>query len=110
MSYENVFSENIIITIIRVTPKQGCEEEVFKWFDSITEIASHFTGHLKSEVFESPKHSTQKEILNIFRFDNYGHLIDWENSEERKTKIKEGGKIIRRNKRKITAYRPGILV
>lgn len=79
-----------ITTVIRVNPKKGFEKQTLKWFHSISESASHFTGYLGSEVFETAEQVQQREILNIFRFDNYQNLMVWENSEERKNYIEAG--------------------
>lgn len=79
-----------VITVVRVKPKEGFEKQTLDWFHSIAESASHFKGLLSSEVFETNRQIPQKEIINIFRFDDYENLMLWENSEERKNYIETG--------------------
>lgn len=79
-----------ITTIVRVTPKAGFEKQTFDWFHSMTETASHFSGHLGSEIFGSCDRAIPNEIINIFYFDNYENLVRWERSEERKKQMENG--------------------
>ncbi len=79
-----------VTTIVRVKPKKGFEKQTLDWFHSISETASHFSGHLDSEVFETVYETPQKEIVNIFRFDTYENLMAWENSIERHKQLEAG--------------------
>lgn len=79
-----------ITTVVRVRPKEGLEEQTLNWFHLISENASRFKGHLGSEIFETINEIPQKELVNIFRFDNYENLLTWENSEERNKHIETG--------------------
>lgn len=79
-----------ITTIIRVLPNEDCKAQTLNWFQSIAESASHYKGHLNSEVFETTNQIGQKEVLNVFRFDTYENLLAWENSEERKRLVEAG--------------------
>lgn len=76
-----------VTTIVRVRPKKGFEKQTLDWFHSISENASHFKGHLGSEIFETINEIQQKELVNLFRFDNYENLMIWENSDERKKQM-----------------------
>lgn len=90
-----------ITTIIRVLPKEGCKEQTLSWFYAIAESASHFRGHLGSEVFETVNRVGQKEILNVFSFATYENLLVWENSEERKKWLEAGKNFFTEKKEKL---------
>jgi antibiotic biosynthesis monooxygenase (ABM) superfamily enzyme len=76
-----------VTTIIRVRPKEGFEKQTLDWFHSISEKASHFNGHLGSEIFETCNRSSPREFVNIFHFDTYENLMHWENSNERNKQV-----------------------
>lgn len=90
-----------ITTIIRVRPKEGFEKQTFDWFNSIAESASHFPGHLGSEILESCDQIKKKELVNIFYFDSFENLMNWENSEDRNKQVKAGEIFFEQEKPKI---------
>src|SRR5258705_4375949 len=72
-----------VITIIRVIPNAGRKADVIEWFEKISTAASQFNGYVKSEVFETCNPVEPRELLNIFIFDSYSHLTNWEASPHR---------------------------
>ena len=79
-----------VTTMVRVRPKKGFEKQTLDWFHSISENASHYKGHLGSEIFETISEIQQKELVNLFRFNNYENLMIWENSDERNKHMEKG--------------------
>jgi antibiotic biosynthesis monooxygenase (ABM) superfamily enzyme len=79
-----------ITSIVRVNPKEGFEKQTLDWFYSIAEKASHFDGHLGSEIFKTFDDNPQKEFVSIFHFNTYENLMKWENAEERIEQVASG--------------------
>jgi len=70
----------VTVTISRRV-KPGYETDYEKWIRDISAIAKTYSGHLGVNVVRPA--GTRKDYVIIFRFDSYGHLEAWENSEER---------------------------
>jgi len=63
--------------------KPGFEQQYETWVSGITEAALSFPGHLGTNVLR-PGPSTNHEYVQIYRFDNYRHCRDWEQSGVRR--------------------------
>jgi len=70
----------VTVTISRRV-KPGCEADYEKWIRDISTVARTYSGHLGVNVVRPT--GARKDYVIIFRFDSYGHLEAWENSEER---------------------------
>ncbi len=70
----------VTVTISRRV-KPGYETDYEKWIRDISAIAKTYSGHLGVNVVRPA--GMRKDYVIIFRFDSYGHLEAWENSEER---------------------------
>ncbi|NIJ52640.1 hypothetical protein [Dyadobacter arcticus] len=89
-----------VITIIRVTPKEGCRAAVIDWFKSMAYAASQFDGYVSGSVFETTNDNFHQELLNVFTFDSPLNLDVWEKSEQRRQYVSMGEKLFLETERR----------
>ncbi len=64
--------------------KPGREADYEAWISGVIDAASEYPGHQGSNVLR-PTAATGNHYVLIYRFDNYEHCQNWENSELRKS-------------------------
>jgi hypothetical protein len=79
----------------RVRP--GREEEFEQWVADILAAANAFPGYLGSEVLR-PSGPEDDEYQIVFRFDHASNLKRWEDSEERRRRLREVQPLVREEK------------
>ncbi|MDF2180596.1 antibiotic biosynthesis monooxygenase [Neptuniibacter sp. CAU 1671] len=63
--------------------KPGRESDYEQWISGVIEAAGEYPGHLGTSVLR-PGPATRHEYVLIYRFDNYEHCQQWEQSYLRK--------------------------
>ena len=73
---------NAVTVCVSVKAKHGREKDLEEWLEGVGRAASQFTGHQGLTVLR-PSGPSSPDYVYIFRFDNYAHLKQWENSDVR---------------------------
>ncbi|MGH7909766.1 MAG: antibiotic biosynthesis monooxygenase [Thermodesulfobacteriota bacterium] len=81
-----------VTVIVTRKAKKGKIKEFEEWMDGITHEALKFEGHMGVNIIR-PADPTDPSYVIIFRFNNYGNLLNWERSDERKKWIEKGEKV-----------------
>lgn len=74
--------EGAVTVSISRRVKPGFEVQYEAWISGVIEAASHFSGHLGTNVLR-PGPATNHEYVLIYRFDSYSSCRDWEQSDVR---------------------------
>ena len=86
-------SDEPVTVVISRFIKRGMEKEFEQWIRDVTVVAHEFEGHLGTNVMK-PAISGQSEYVIVFRFDNYYHLKQWEDSSVRRAWLKKAEHLI----------------
>lgn len=76
-----------VITIVELRPKEPLEGEALDSIHDMIQAASQFNGFQVADVYKKVIAGTATEYAVILRFDSYGNLSLWNNSQERKDLI-----------------------
>lgn len=74
-------NEQVTVSVSRKVAA-GQEKQYEEWISGISQAASRFPGHMGTNALR-PCDATKGEYVIIYRFDNYQHANNWEQSEER---------------------------
>jgi uncharacterized protein len=81
-----------VTVIVTRKAKKGKIKEFEEWMDGITHAALKFEGHMGVNVIR-PANPGDPSYVIIFRFNNYGNLLNWERSDERRNWIEKGEEV-----------------
>lgn len=82
-------ADDPVTVIVTRRAKRGRIEAFEEWMDGIIHEAMKFEGHMGVNVIR-PTDQADPSYVIIFRFNNYGNLLNWERSDERKKWIEKG--------------------
>ena len=99
MSVENIDNNRNkhslpVTVIVKRIVKKNKIKEFEEWLSGITREVSRQNGSMGIDIIRPTDKESKPEYVIIFRFDNYGNLMKWENSSIRNEWLKKGRELV----------------
>jgi antibiotic biosynthesis monooxygenase (ABM) superfamily enzyme len=83
-----------VTVIVKRIVKKNKIKEFEEWLSGISREVSRQNGSMGIDIIRPTDKESKPEYVIIFRFDNYGNLMKWENSSIRNEWLKKGRELV----------------